>query len=262
MSKNLSMLKVTPIALLLMASFAEAKTINKSFDVKQGGELVLEADVGSININTHNNNSVLVNIEIEGKNEDKVNVDFTNTNNKLSIISEYKRSSMGFFGGSNGVKVEYTLTLPEQFNVELDTSGGSISIEDLIGNVDAHTSGGSITLEKIEGTVDINTSGGSITLDDIFGPIDAHTSGGSIDVTLPKSPQSDSDIRTSGGSITAYLAKNIAVDVVAKTSGGRVKSEFNVDGEETKQSIKGQINGGGPKLILKTSGGSVRLKEI
>ena len=32
--------------------------------------------------------------------------------------------------------------------------------------------------------------------------------------------------------------------------------------EITKKSIQGTINGGGPELILKTSGGSVRIKEI
>jgi len=41
-----------------------------------------------------------------------------------------------------------------------------------------------------------------------------------------------------------------------------VSSEFSVDGEIKKRSIRGAINGGGPELVLKTSGGSVRIKEI
>jgi hypothetical protein len=260
MLHHLPMLKIIPIALVLMTTLVEAKTINKTFDVKQDGQLILEADVGSININTHNKNTILVNIEINGKNEDKVKVSFNHTVNKVSIDSDFDRS--GFFGGNYGTKVIYTLTLPAQFNVDLDTSGGSISIENLTGKVDAHTSGGAISLEKINGIVDIKTSGGSITLNDIIGPIDAHTSGGSIKVKLPTNPVTDSNIRTSGGSITAYFAKDIAVDLIAKTSGGRVSSEFNVDGKQTKQSIKGAINGGGPEMILKTSGGNVRIEEI
>jgi carbon monoxide dehydrogenase subunit G len=256
------MLKIAPIALILMTTFVEAKTINKSFDVKQGGKLALEADVGSIHIDTHNKNTVLVNIEIDGENEDKVKVSFNHTNNKVAIDSEFDRSGNGFFGGNYKTKVRYTVTLPEKFNVNLDTSGGSINIENLTGKVDAHTSGGSISLERIQGVVDIKTSGGSITLDDISGPIDAHTSGGSIKVKLPKNPTSDSEIRTSGGSITAYLTKDVAVDLIAQTNGGRVSSEFSVDGKKTKQSIRGTINGGGPEMVLKTSGGNVRIKEM
>jgi hypothetical protein len=62
--------------------------------------------------------------------------------------------------------------------------------------------------------------------------------------------------------LTAYLAKGIAVDVDASTSGGRVRSEFDVDGRVKRTSIRGRINGGGPELKMKTSGGSVSIKEI
>ena len=79
---------------------------------------------------------------------------------------------------------------------------------------------------------------------------------------MPINPTKDSKVKTSGGSITAYLAEDVAVTLSAKTSGGRVSSEFVVDGKTTKRSIEGDINGGGPDLVLKTSGGSVRIKEI
>jgi hypothetical protein len=262
MLHHLSVLKIAPIALILMTTFVQAKTIDKAFDVKQGGQLALEADLGSIDIKTHNKNTVLVNIEIDGKNEDKVKVKFNHSGDKVSIDSEFNHKSNGFFGGNYNTKVTYTITLPEKFNVNLDTSGGSISVENLIGKVDAHTSGGAISLKKTQGIVDIETSGGSIKLNDIIGPINAHTSGGSIKVKLPNNPIGDSDIRTSGGSITAYLAKDVALNLIAQTSGGRVSSEFNVDGKETKKSIKGAINGGGPEMILKTSGGNVKIKEL
>lgn len=51
------------------------------------------------------------------------------------------------------------------------------------------------------------------------------------------------------------------VNVRASMSGGRVNSDFAVDGEITKRRIEGKINGGGSKLVLRTSGGSVKLKK-
>jgi len=266
MLHHLPVVNLVPIALILMTTFVQAKTINKSFDVQQGDQLALEADIGSIDINTHNKNTVLVNIEIDGQNQDSVKVNFNHTADKVFINSELKSKRKGLisglFGGNYNAKVTYNITVPESFNVNIDTSGGSINIEDLTGKINAHTSGGSITLEEITGAVDIETSGGSITLNDILGAINAHTSGGSIKVKLPNGPISDSDIRTSGGTITAYLAKDIALDIIAKTNGGRVSSEFNVNGISSKQSIKGSINGGGAKMILKTSGGNVHIKKI
>lgn len=247
-----------PIALLLIAGGLQAKTINKEFTVANGGLLKIATDVGAIDIETHAKESVLVEVEITGKNEDDMDISFKKSGDDVSIKGDFERS--GF--GNNDIRVTYKVTLPQTYNVDLNTSGGSIEVEDLVGEVDAYTSGGSISLEDIQGNVDIKTSGGSLDLDNIIGKIDAHTSGGSIKLKLPTNPTKDSKVKTSGGSITAYLAEDVAVKLSAKTSGGRVSSEFIVDGKTTKRSIEGTINGGGPKLVLKTSGGSVRIKEI
>jgi len=252
--------KYAPIALVLMAGSLQAETINKEFTVANGGLLKIATDVGAIDIATHANETVLVEVTISGKNEDDMDVSFDNNGDDVSIKGDFDRSGFGF--GNNQIRVTYKVTLPMSYNVDLNTSGGSIEIENLKGEVDAYTSGGSISLENMHGDVDIKTSGGSLNLDNIIGKIDAKTSGGSIKLKLPKNPTQDSKVKTSGGSITAYLAKDVAVNLYAKTSGGRASSEFSVNGKTTKRSIEGTINGGGPKLILKTSGGSVRIKEI
>jgi hypothetical protein len=252
--------KVAPIALLLMASCVQAKTIHKEFDVANGGLLKIETDVGAIEIDTHAKKSVLVEVKIDGKNEDDLQVNMKHSGDNVSINGDFDRSGFGF--GSTNIRVLYKVTLPEHYNIDIDTSGGSIEIENLIGKVDAHTSGGSISVEDIEGNVDIKTSGGSLNIENISGAIDAHTSGGSIKIKLPNGPTEDSKMKTSGGSITAYLAKDVAIDLVAKTSGGRVSSDFAVNGKVKKNFIDGTVNGGGVELVLKTSGGSVRVKEI
>lgn len=250
--------KYVPIALLLMAGGLQAKTINKEFTIASGGLLNIVTDIGAIDIDTHAKETVLVRVEITGKNEEDMNVSFKKSGDNVSIKGDLDRSLLG----NKQLNVMYQITLPQNYNVDIDTSGGSIEIEDLKGKVDARTSGGSISLEDMQGDVDIKTSGGSLDLDNIIGRIEARTSGGSIKLKLPKNPTKDSKVKTSGGAITAYLAKNAAVNLSAKTSGGRVSSDFTVKGKTTKRSIEGTINGGGPELILKTSGGSVRIKEI
>jgi hypothetical protein len=49
--------------------------------------------------------------------------------------------------------------------------------------------------------------------------------------------------------------------VDAKTSGGKVVTEFPVivQGELKKSVLVGKINGGGPELLLRTSGGNIKL---
>ena len=252
--------KYAPIALLLMATGLQAKTYNEELNVAAGGTLKLETDVGAIDIDTHTKDTVLIEVDISGSDEDKMRVDIKKSGDDVKINGELNRSGFGF--GSTSIRVTYKITLPESYNLDVDTSGGAIEIEDVKGKVNAHTSGGSISVEDVEGDVNIKTSGGSLELENIIGEINAKTSGGSIKLTLPNDSIQDTKVKTSGGSITAYLAKGIAVDLSAKTSGGRVSSEFAVKGDIDKRSINGTINGGGAKLQLKTSGGSVRIKEI
>jgi hypothetical protein len=252
--------KYLPIALILSATGLQAKTYNEELAVAPGGLLKLNTDLGAIDINSHAKDTVLVEVNVSGKDEKKMQIDINKSGDNVNINGDINRGGFGF--GSTSLRVTYKITLPENYNINLDTSAGAIDIENLKGTVDAHTSGGSISVEDVEGDVNIKTSGGSLTLENIIGEINAKTSGGSIKLKLATNPIKDTQVKTSGGSITAYLAKGAALDVSAKTSGGRVSSEFSVDGDINKRSINGTINGGGAKLYLKTSGGSVHLKKI
>jgi len=51
------------------------------------------------------------------------------------------------------------------------------------------------------------------------------------------------------------------VNVDASTSVGGVSSDLAIDGRVTKSSIRGTINGGGPDLYLRSSAGSIRIRE-
>jgi hypothetical protein len=148
--------------------------------------------------------------------------------------------------------------------LDAHTSGGSINIGDTDGPLEAKTSGGSITLARINGDVRAHTSGGSIKIEDAAGAVDATTSGGSITATLSRQPRGDSRLSTSGGGVTVHLAPSIAVDLDARASGGGVVSAvpITIQGTQDDDSLRGEVNGGGPKLTLRTSGGGIRVKAL
>lgn len=149
-------------------------------------------------------------------------------------------------------------------DVDLRTSGGGIRIGDANGAVQAKTSGGSIDIRRVGGDLYARTSGGGITIDEAFGTVDAQTSGGSIRARLANQPRADSRLSTSGGGITISLAPNVSVDVDAHTSGGDVDTDVPVTllGRQDESSLEGKINGGGPKLVLRSSGGSIKLRKL
>lgn len=149
--------------------------------------------------------------------------------------------------------------------VTVNTSGGSIRLGGIEGDVVARTSGGPIRADKLNGNSALETSGGSIRAAAIKGQIQATTSGGSITAELLDRPTGDCSFKTSGGSITVLLADDIAADIDARTSGGRVWSDLFISpiGQRCakKNELRGKINGGGPLVTARTSGGNVILRK-
>jgi len=283
--------------------------IKKSFNVGPGGRLTVESDLGSIEVTATEGNKVDVEVRFSPRHGSQrrlekfledFTVDFDQRGNDVFVTAEYDRD-LGDFWDSFGkyVQVEFMITVPKKYNVDLGTSGGSISVGDLegeadartsggslefgniqgavhgrtsggsieldgcIGSVEVRTSGGSISIGRVEGDLVAHTSGGGIRVEEVLGNIDAETSGGSVTAALAKQPDHECILRTSGGGITVYLDKDIRVNLDASTSGGSVRTDFpiSIRGRVDHHSLEGKINGGGPDLILRTSGGSISINE-
>ncbi len=148
-------------------------------------------------------------------------------------------------------------------NATLHTSGGSITVRDMAGPVTCNTSGGSITAHIVRGDLQAHTSGGGIRLSQLYGAVDARTSGGSIDAELAVQPDGPVTLKTSGGSVTLRMDPGLQADINAEASGGSVRTEVPVEviGKAERGSLHGTLNGGGPLLTLRSSGGSVNIRE-
>jgi hypothetical protein len=198
------------------------------------------------------------------------------------------------------VKVDFVVSMPASFASDVKTSGGNIVLGDLAGTVRARTSGGNIKLGKISAAIDASTSGGNVELVEGSSTVKLHTSGGNIVVgravgvtelktsggniridsvenTLSASTsggdvvaglfgvtKGDCELRTSGGKVTATVDKTAAFQLDASTSGGRVSGDgltitLNKGGQGRSQ-LKGDVNGGGPRLTLRSSGGDVAVR--
>jgi len=144
---------------------------------------------------------------------------------------------------------------------DLHTSGGDIEAVNVTGNLKVRTSGGGINLSKIAGEVNANTSGGDIRIADVSGPVSAHTSGGTVSAQLAESPKGQSSFKTSGGNVNVTLPANAAVDVAAKTSGGDVGSDFPGEYNKERNRYSAKLNGGGPAMVLETSGGNIHVRR-
>jgi hypothetical protein len=141
------------------------------------------------------------------------------------------------------------------------TSGGRIEIGGVRGDVRAVTSGGRILVSRIRGDVEAHTSGGPIEIDGVSGQVVARTSGGAVLTRFTRAPAGS--VETSGGGIVIAFPARAGAVLDALTHGGSVHIEHALRAGDSPDSghVRGTINGGGSHLRLRTSGGSIHVRE-
>lgn len=230
--------------------------ITRSFDVSPGGQLYLDTDLGSVEIESADGNKVEIRVLLKAdtRDEDKAKemferfeVEFEQDGDEINIIGNYSKDGDGWRfweRGNKSLGIRFHITVPREFDITVETSAGSVSVADLKGDVRTKTSGGSLSFDKIEGPVrgktsggsielsscigsaDVRTSGGSISIGRVDGEVIAHTSGGSIDVD---EVMGAIDASTSGGSVHARITRQPEDDCRLVTSGGTVTIYLNTD---------------------------------
>ena len=246
---NARIIAATLLALAAVTASAEVEDkITKSFSVQSGGQLVVLADRGTIEIKTADRDSVDIEVtrkagESRTKAEQTLKDHVVTTSqdgNKVEVHAKYEGEKLsGWFGRSPELQVNYLITVPRKFDVDLKTAGGSVKVAELTGKVQAASSGGSLSFSKIDGPLSGHTSGGSIAVAGCKGRVEISTSGGSLNLG---EIEGDVTATTSGGSIRG---DKLAGKSVVKTSGGSIE----VAG------IKGSME-------AVTSGGSIRAELL
>ena len=232
----------------------------ESYSVKQGTTVRINNPYGDINVAGWDGEKVEIYAfkeSIHGKEAlDEVDI-FIEVADEMIIRTEHPASQVK-------VSVNYQVKIPE--NVFLDIvegSNGDIVIENLSGNLALTTSNGSITAAGVYGTVSARSSNGDINISDVRGLGTLQTSNGSINAELSRL-RDGVDIRTSNGSINLALASTLEADLSVKTSNGSVSySGLNIEASEIDQTLLvGAMNGGGSKINITTSNGSIELVPL
>jgi len=158
-------------------------------------------------------------------------------------------------------------------DVDVKTAGGDIELKRIAKGVDAQTSGGDIEGSDLGGFVQARTSAGDIDLEGLKGAFDLRTSVGDVSISITASSLSEaSNIETSHGDIDVQMPESLGVTVDAEVESyyGRVdRDDIYSDFALTRESMdggtvlraSGDVNGGGPRLELRSEGGSIRIER-
>jgi DUF4097 and DUF4098 domain-containing protein YvlB len=145
---------------------------------------------------------------------------------------------------------------------DVETGGGDILLVNGKGILRARTGGGAIGVRNFSGDTDVRTGGGELALEKIAGRIAGETGGGSITASVSGNVVNEINLESSGGGIELTLPATAAVDINAETSSGRIKTNLPLETTRADEDhLRGKLNGGGKRVVLRTSAGSITIKS-
>ncbi len=217
----------------------EQEDFSYTHSLKEGGSIDVYTRNGSVEVLGWEKDSV----EITGSKYARTRPDLERVEVKVDA-KEDRLSIKTIFPGPtrNGAGARYVIRAPRNARVTLlDTSNGSIRVEDLArvekldtsnasitvsrcqGPLVADTSNGAIRISRTPGDLKLDTSNGRIEAEDVEGSIVADTSNGSIRVTVEEAP-SGSELRfdTSNGSIEVTMKQFRDNPMLLESSNGGV----------------------------------------
>jgi DUF4097 and DUF4098 domain-containing protein YvlB len=157
---------------------------------------------------------------------------------------------------------------PVTGDLKASTRAGDIVGQTVSGSVLADTNGGDVRFEKVGGNLDVRTSGGDIRVPRVGGAVRAASAGGEIRIGLSAcDPKSSVTIRNDGGDVALALPAECKADVELVVTGDEDESAIHSDFDlvTTKragtQRATATLNGGGAKIMVRTSSGTIRLRK-
>jgi DUF4097 and DUF4098 domain-containing protein YvlB len=186
------------------------------------------------------------------------------------VVSVPTGSDLVVRTGDGSIRVEHVTG-----KVELRSADGSVTGRDLSGDIVAHTEDGAIKLDGVDGKCDLASDDGSINVQGRFDGLRVSTEDGAVTVrAMPGSKVSrDWNLSTGDGALVLYVPDAVAAELDAQTRDGSVRLDsglpFARDGrdgrdgrdEESRRTLRGRLGPGGPRLVLRTGDGSIRLRR-
>ena len=276
--------------IILASSLLWADTIEERFEktvpMEFGGYFSLSNRNGSIEISSWDREEVRIEALKKVKSSsrsrardamEELRIDIrTRGDDEVIVETDYPRQYGGdsfgglldaIFGGRKKpqISVSYRITVPEQVDLNVGTTNGSIEVEDIEGEASVSSTNGKIDMYHIKGYIDVSTTNGRIDLTDIDGGVDVGTTNGGVDVEYSSRAEirDDISIRTTNGGIELVLPEDVDADINARTTNGHIDTDFpiTVRGRYGKKHLSGRINDGGPLIELKTTNGSIHIRS-
>jgi Putative adhesin len=268
--------------LLLTGTAARAVELKERFDrtvpLRSGSKVELSNVNGGATFVAWDRDEVRVEAEkkVKAGNADEaqrvmkqIRIEVTQTaGGGLRIETKTPRRENGFFDWLYGRQVSFGVTyrvhVPRRTPLVAENVNGGLTVTGTRGQAKLVTTNGGITVNGVQGNLDLVTVNGGVNVSKAAGELRATTTNGSIEAELASLPEgSDLKFETVNGRVSIRLPSDARLTIDAAAANGRVQSELPVEGGQPgRRSLKGDINGGGGTLYIRTVNGGIDIDEL
>ncbi|HEY3350163.1 MAG TPA: DUF4097 family beta strand repeat-containing protein [Thermoanaerobaculia bacterium] len=237
-----------------------SRDVAKTLPLEAGESVRVDTYKGSVKVMTWDRAEVAVEARIEADDScgspkdaarwvDQTRVVIEKRHGGVSITSDYDalEQTSGWFGGCTARPfVRYTIHMPKDAPLRIKDYKSDLIVKDLAADLDVNTYKGHLDVSGFSGGLRIETYKGEVNagIVRLAGDVSAGTYKGSIVLHLPG---------TAGFELSAESGRgSLNVEFPAETGRGSHRRGL---------VARGAVNGGGPRVSLKTDKGSIALRK-
>ena len=159
---------------------------------------------------------------------------------------------------------------PVKGDLAAQTLAGDVRAGSVSGAARVETSGGNIRIGRVDGWLQARTGGGDIVVPVVVGAVAAMTAGGDVRITVAsRELKNGVTIQSGGGDVTLTLPSDFRGDfdltvTDADPSETAIRSDFpeiSISSREGTVRGTGTVNGGGERVRVQTTSGTIRLRR-
>jgi hypothetical protein len=234
----------------------------------------ISADDANVHVTAADVAQVAMQVESRGYDPGDLDISMTPHGNRIDIVAKTRHHWNIFNVTIRSLHID--VVVPRDSDVVVRTDDGSVTTDAIAGNLDVHTGDGSVIVHEAHGLIKLHTGDGSIHAEGLDGAVDATTGDGNVtldgrfdvlavktgDGSLTATARPGSRmmqpwrVRTGDGSVELDLPRNLQAHLDAETGDGSVSSDIPL------HHGRGDLNGGGPPIVVRTGDGSIHLAAL
>lgn len=282
------------------SEWPQERVMQAAFDVSSGGTLRVDVPDADLELERGAADRVEIEVFLGSRDMERARQHFESMNyradgNEREVTLKADRArSRWSWRDWGGYSITAKIRVPEAFNLDLHTSDGDISVEQVQGTLQVKTSDGDVDVGGAEGSqVSIVTSDGDVSVGDLRAPsiriassdgdiratdldgdeielrssdgdiwvgavsgaLDAATGDGDIQVRIDRF--AETSLQSGDGDITVQAPSTLQADLDLSGEDVVLGSPVRLDGFRDDRKARGTINGGGPLLRATTRDGTI-----